>query len=212
MSRIYHTAQGEKGFLLVVTMFMLVVLTLIAISATRTTNIEIQIAGNEKWSQEAFYQADGAAEATAMVIEQSIQNGGIDQNNYWNTYVNNLNFYMKERKELWNNSTITYNGDGTENTNDLDWTLAGVPAGSISRVDLYMPAATAATVKPYTLLKAAGDSEFNTGSALHMASGYEGFGQSAAHGGAQIVYDIWSNHYGKLNSEVMLRLQWRHVN
>lgn len=204
-----YSVRNDQGFILVVTMFVLVVLTLIAISATRTSNIELQVAGNEKWSQEAFYQADGAVESTIMVIEESTMRGGIENSIYGDMYVNNLNFYIKELVHL-HEYSIT--------SNALDWSLDGVPSGSISKVDMYTPNDARSTSPPYdmnppyTLLKAGGESQFTPGSALHMASGYEGFGKSAAHGGAQILYDIWSNHYGRNNSEVMLKVQYRHVN
>ena len=198
----------ENGFVLVVTMLILVVLTLIGISATRNTSIELQIAGNEKWSQEGFYKADGATQTTVVIIEESIFNGGIDQNNYWNTFVNNLNFYMKEPEELYIGGIVPVLP--TPPSTGLDWSLAGNPAGN--GVDIYMPRSSGAITKPYSQMKAAGVSQLTPGAALHMASGYEGVGQSAGQGGGQVVYDIWANHFGQSNSEALLRVQWRHVN
>jgi len=203
-SRIF--LDNNRGFILVITMLILVVLTLIGLSATRTTNIELQVAGNEKWSQESFYQADGASEATIMVIEESIFNGGLDQNIYWNSFVNNLNFYMKEHQELFVNQ-IEAQG--------LDWSITPVSPpdpDTGTGVDLYLPRSSGGTTKPFSQLKAGGVSQFTPGSALNMASGYEGFGQSSAQGGGQVLYDVWSNHQGRLNSTTMLRVQWRHVN
>jgi hypothetical protein len=55
-----HQRINEQGFVTVVALFMLVVLTMFGISATTTTGIELQIAGNEKAYKIAFYTAEGA--------------------------------------------------------------------------------------------------------------------------------------------------------
>lgn len=52
--------NNEKGTVLVVALLILVILTIIGISATTTTNIETQIAGNEKFQKIAFYAAEAA--------------------------------------------------------------------------------------------------------------------------------------------------------
>jgi Tfp pilus assembly protein PilX len=36
-------------------------------------------------------------------------------------------------------------------------------------------------------------------------------GKSSAGGGSYVVYDIWSQHIGKANSEAIILLQWMHV-
>lgn len=50
--------RDEKGSTLVLALMILVILTLLGIAATNTSIIEIQIAGNEKAYQEAFFKAD----------------------------------------------------------------------------------------------------------------------------------------------------------
>lgn len=51
---------NEKGSILLVALIMLALLSLIGIAATRTTSMELQIAGNEKFQKIAFYTADSA--------------------------------------------------------------------------------------------------------------------------------------------------------
>lgn len=199
--------NDENGFILVATMLILVVLTLIGISATRTSNIELQVAGNEKWSQDSFYQADGATETTISIIEESIIRGGIDANNYYDTYVNNLNFYLKEPRDLYINRIDTGNPD------NFDWSLNGQgSAPNTTRIDVYTPRASGTTTRPFSQLKSASITTGVPGSALNMASGYLGLGTGAAKGGTMEIFDIWSNNLGRFNSETMLRLQYRHVN
>jgi hypothetical protein len=54
------TANNEDGYAMVVTMLLLVLLTVIGIAATNTSNIEVAISGNNKKSVEDFYTAEGA--------------------------------------------------------------------------------------------------------------------------------------------------------
>lgn len=51
---------SEEGFILVVAMMILLVVSLLGVAATTTSVFEMEIAGNEKWSQEQFFQADSA--------------------------------------------------------------------------------------------------------------------------------------------------------
>jgi hypothetical protein len=52
--------NNEMGSVLVVALLMLVFLTIIGISVTTTTDIEIQIAGNERFHKTAFFAAEAA--------------------------------------------------------------------------------------------------------------------------------------------------------
>lgn len=64
--------REEEGSVLVVALLILVFLTLIGISATTTTKIEIQIAGNEKASKMAFYNADSGTYSTPKLIRSCV--------------------------------------------------------------------------------------------------------------------------------------------
>ena len=52
--------KNEDGFVLVIALIMMVLLTLLGISASTTTEIEMQIAGNERSHGIAFYAAEAA--------------------------------------------------------------------------------------------------------------------------------------------------------
>ncbi len=58
MRKIKEIHKNEEGFILVVGMSILVVLTLIGISGTRNSVIELKIAGNEREIAQKFYVAD----------------------------------------------------------------------------------------------------------------------------------------------------------
>ena len=55
MKGIVDTIANDRGSALVVALLVLVLLTLMGISATTTSTIEVQMAGNEKFHDMAFY-------------------------------------------------------------------------------------------------------------------------------------------------------------
>lgn len=58
MKRIVDTIANDRGSALVIALLVLVLLTLMGISATTTSTIEVQMAGNEKFHDLAFYAAE----------------------------------------------------------------------------------------------------------------------------------------------------------
>lgn len=60
---------NEEGFVLVLSLMILVVLTLLGISANRTSITEVQIAGNENVIKMDFYKAEAAAHEAAQRLE-----------------------------------------------------------------------------------------------------------------------------------------------
>jgi hypothetical protein len=52
--------MNAKGFVLMVTIFVLLLLTLVGIAATRTSIVELQISGNHKTMVQDFYASEGA--------------------------------------------------------------------------------------------------------------------------------------------------------
>lgn len=65
--------RNEQGTVLILALLMLVMLTVIGISASTISSIELQVAGNEKFYKVAFFAADGGTEAGAELLEQNIE-------------------------------------------------------------------------------------------------------------------------------------------
>lgn len=67
--------NNEQGYAMVVTMLVLLMMTIIGIAATNTSNIEVQISGNTKRISENFYDAEGGMintlENTALWLTDS---------------------------------------------------------------------------------------------------------------------------------------------
>lgn len=64
--------NNESGFILVLGMAMLVVLTLIGLSATRTSVTDLKIAGNERIITQSFYIADSTWQVGALYLNNKV--------------------------------------------------------------------------------------------------------------------------------------------
>jgi Tfp pilus assembly protein PilX len=61
--------NDEGGFILIATLVSLLLLVILGISTTTTTNIELQIAGNDKVNMANSYVAEGTAYEAAQLLE-----------------------------------------------------------------------------------------------------------------------------------------------
>ena len=64
-----RSCNNEDGFVLVVGMMIMLVLTVIGFAATRTAIFEVQISGHDKISKKIFYNAEAAAYEGAQRLE-----------------------------------------------------------------------------------------------------------------------------------------------
>ncbi len=185
------TVLNEKGSALVIAMLVLTLLTMMGITAIRTTDIEIQISGNDKLAKIAFYGADNGSETLIELLEQNIFAAGFDNNGSGNgTFTmgvvtgTNPTFYMNE--------------------------TPGTLLPSDNNRDAFMPAGYAGSA-PHTNLRAGGVAELSDGNAAQMAAGYEGKGKGLAGAGGHIVYDIASQRTDIGQSRAAVHVQWQHV-
>ena len=65
----YCRSKGEDGSVLVLALILLVLLTMLGIAATMTTEIETRIAGNENAYKNNLYRAEGAAMTGVQMLE-----------------------------------------------------------------------------------------------------------------------------------------------
>lgn len=184
------TLNNEQGFVLITAIMMLVVLMVIGIAATNTTTIELQISGNDKSAQMAFYGADAGNELSKELIEQAIDARGWQNEANSDKYLGIVNI---SNKDFWLNDVL-----------DPD-PVVDSPTSANRDVELPFDRGT-------TRLRVGGVGELAAGGAIQMAAGYEGVGKGAAGGGSWVLYNVRSRHEGVNNSQQQIRGQWRHVN
>jgi hypothetical protein len=81
MNSIFSNFNNEKGSALVLSLLALVLLTLMGISATTTSTVEIQMAGGEKFYELAFYSAESGWQRALNWLDN--QYPGVTDNRVW---------------------------------------------------------------------------------------------------------------------------------
>ncbi len=209
--------NNKSGFVLVMALLILLVLIVIGISTTKDAQIDLLVAGNDKISKQTFYEAEGGLNLASELLEQNIsctQGFGsinLDTNGDGN---NDYYFLGNDAANSGNDSAILgYNPTQRIKVTNLDfWNNYQVQAVEPSDTarDFFYPYNYTANA-PHSNFTAGGDVNFNKGGAMQMAAGYEGVGKSAATGGSNIFYNIYSQRIGNNNSQSLLLIQWRHI-
>lgn len=71
-SRVY---KQEEGFVLVTCMMIMMVLTIVGIMASTTTQMELMISGNDKVAKSAFFRADSGIFTAPKVVRETLSTG-----------------------------------------------------------------------------------------------------------------------------------------
>lgn len=209
-------ASDERGFILIVTMLVLVVLTVLCISALDNSNFELQIADNDRQNRVAFNLADGAVYASGKLISETV----VDTQDVDYT-ANNL-FYVN----IFDPRDGDYSpaiGMADAAAADIDKIANGVDLFH-SRVLGFTPLRDVAADGPYDfMLRSAsgtGDvfgridqrvTENMPGGGIEFASGAAGAGVGAAGGGVAITFDIDIDSFTARNARSQLAVRYRKV-
>ena len=186
MKRRWCQMNNSNGGVTIAALLILAVLTIIGISSISTSNIEVQIATNDKVHKMAFYAADGGTELGTELLELNIAcPSGFSTDDY-----------------VVNNITVV----------DADFWMQAVAPGPVGS----FPSDTERDVLinnaggTHTNLSIFGATALGIGGAIEMAAGYEGKGKGAAGGGVSLLYQIFSQHLGLADSESVVAIEWRH--
>ncbi len=95
---------NEDGSVIIIALVMLMLLTMVGTSATNTSSIEIQVAGNERSYKQVFFRA----EAAAMQAAQRIKN---DANSFLEPWIRNSSFRYISGAAVPNSFTTLSNWD-----------------------------------------------------------------------------------------------------
>ena len=161
--------RKEEGMVLVVAVFITLALVVVGSLASMLTNVELDIARNDRFGKEAFFVADAGTPIITKVIKEMILNEGINPSNYPGvTFETNL---LNEVRNYFEGDTDLNDKDmdSPENNPDVETTVLG------RELDMDVD---------WRLRKA------GAGGSLLFAMGYEGVGADRSHGGVKIYYDI----------------------
>lgn len=184
--------DNQKGSAIIFAMLILVVVTLIGISATNTSVTELQISANDRLYKQAFYAADGGTEMAQNLIEDNIATlDGFSPTSPSTT------------EAVFNNLTVTNLAFWTNSNISDPWATLT----SDNNRDFYMVSDDGNK----TNFKVGSVSKLSSGGALEMAAGDKGAGKSASSSGFYMLYDIYSQHLGHRNSKATVVVQWRYI-
>lgn len=176
--------KNESGSALIMAIMMLVLLTIIGISALNNTDLELSIAGNEKAHKMAFYFAEGGNEVSKELVEVAIEERG------------------------WADSTVVDKvtvEDGDFFLSQIDAVANSIYPDAANR-DATVNFGTGTTGVLFDV-----NTALSSGGAVQMIAGYAGKGKGSASGGAWAIYDIRSQHDGPNNSQARVWSQWLHL-
>lgn len=122
MNSFFRHIQNEDGFVLIVSLFVLILLTIIGISATNTSVIDIQISQNDKAYKIAFYNADSGVYTTPKLISRTINAGA----QITGTDLGNINYLDRPTGDTTSFFRQVMGFDAYDGgTDDIQFTLGG---------------------------------------------------------------------------------------
>lgn len=203
--KIFTIVRNEKGFVLILALIVMLVLTIIGVSTTTNTSLELMIAGNDKVHQKTFYAAESGAILGAELVEQNLncpsgfKKTGTKSGNDIALIGGNLEV---DALKLSYNTKSTNKYNYSKETDLISNTIV-----NNNSADFIYPDTGSQQSFGYTF----GNTSMQAGGSLMMAAGYERKGKSAAGGGAAINFSIYSRHEGQANSESIIKYGWRHM-
>jgi Tfp pilus assembly protein PilX len=196
MKRLSSLKTDEQGSVIIVALVILVLLTIIGLSASSTTSIETQIAGNEKFQKAAFNNADSGVPVTAKLVTAMLTTNS-------EPAIANVTYLMPG---------ITPGTVVTDTSNKvIDQLSAGAPSSTVaydnrSDIQLSFSGNNTASID----IQRTGQSPV-AGSEIGGASGYESIGGGSAGGGTEIYYNLNSTGQGPSNSQSVITANYRKV-
>jgi len=164
------SVNNQRGFVLVMVLGLMVIMTLLGIMVIDFSTIDLQITGNQKQAAIAVEGADAGLDLSIPVIEGTLQGGVLDA------------------------AAITDLGVVTAvDTTDLEDEINGAKSldadTAAASPDLTMDDLGGVTVQVDIDRMI---SDVLPGGAMDFASGYEGIGSGASGGGVQVLYRVQS--------------------
>lgn len=181
--RIFRGLHSEDGMVLVVSLLLLLVATVIGITALSTSTTNVMVAGNRRLSELNFSSADSGINVGAKLVDEGVFYGFVDTK--YSSIVKDPYFFFSSEDT----------SDNPIQNPDIRFT-SGV-GGYVSTVSIDID---------YLY------GTYAQGCAIEFASGYEGVGKGAGGGGCgHMYYAITSVSQGAIGSETRVCAVYRYV-
>lgn len=199
MNQLQHRAGNEEGFVLVVALMILVILSLIGIAGLTTSTFEKQIAGNDWNAKRTFYRADGGLSQGIELVEQSFACPGGFNNGAGTQKILENHLLVLERG---GNDMMLYMNDRLD-TDDAIKNERGCFLNPAPFYDAAFPVDALGNLPTHDVgfLYVGGTAVPMPGGNVEMGAGSPGFAR---------VMDIHAQYLGPKNSETIISAVWRH--
>jgi hypothetical protein len=171
-------SEKESGAIIVVAIFITIALTVLGALASMLTDVELDIARNDRFGKEAFFVADAGIPIAARLIRDMALNEGVTPSDYPG---------MTLDTNLINEIRNYYAGIPAQNDKSIDTPTAN-PDLETSVLDRDVGVDIDWRFK-----------KVGPGSSLLFAMGYEGIGADRSHGGIKFYYDVNSTGFAPGN-------------
>ena len=185
--------KNQNGSAMVLSLFILAILTMVGLLAAKSTTTEVHMATNQMRHKLAFYSAEGVAELVSEILEQNIAcPNGFTENHQRGGLV------QVATPDFWKNDNQPGKLPADNEGNSPPIRDMRIPIGTLDS-------------EPHTNVLINGAPAFSRGNSLQAAAGYQGIGRSLGNYGAHLIYDQIIQHKGRFNTEALVKIQWRHV-
>lgn len=181
--------NNENGFILVLSMVVLLLVTVIGLTMINTSTYELKFAGNDKSSRMAFYMADSSGYTTPKLIGETLSAGTEP------TYAN---------LEWWDDTAGAYVAN--DPTNNFYQEVSGYIDLNLGQPEFRLTMADG-IVACDLIGQQAGQ---NVGGGAEFASGAAGFGVGSV-GGSNLTFDINCNAATVNNSQATVQTRYRKI-
>ncbi len=179
--------NSESGMALVVSLLLLLVATVVGLTALSTSTTNVMIAGNQRLMEINFSGADSGVSVTIPVIETTAYDRAISST-YTGLVTDTANFVNEIT------GALAMNNDTALAAPDLQFALGSGAAATTVSMDV-----------DYLY------SGYPEGSSIEFAAGYEGLGKGAAAGGMEVYYSIRSSSAGVVGSETDVCALYKYI-
>ncbi len=207
----------NEGFVLVIVLVLLVLLSIMGIALTRVSYFEIKVAGNDRKMKHGFYKADGGTEAGVKLMEENLlchvgfhAPSGLDNNNASNT-----SFYQLGGIDIFD-ARFAFDTSLAQLPKDPAFTgtptIGDIPSDQVRSLRIPDNPNNHSDTEHHVNLAIYGEPlSTNPGNSNLMGAGYNGSGYSDPNGGRKRNMHVYSRYDGHANTTSKLLLDYVYV-
>lgn len=196
--------QGEAGFIMVITLLVLVVLTVLCLAALDNSTFEVQVAANDRQSRVAFNLADGGVYAAGKLLSEALES--TDQTDPADYSAGGLLTYVDTSDKDSAGNVLLPNAP-----NDFAKRVFGTPVARPNPYGYDFRLEPPGGKGRMYLRIIARDAETLAGGGAEFAASSTGTGGGGSSGGTAVTLDVLVDAYSFMNTKSTIEARYRKV-